>query len=167
MSYSLHSTANIDADEETRFYSVRMPIHGDLKRWVQKWWAREVFAADKHTTIGTLILSNLDQGVPPFEAEYKTIDSMDDYLSIQIPIGWYLTQRRIVNINEVIRHWLIDQLVAVSLAKKHNLESPAEAVIQYYAVEFNLQKYTQSALEKASQRLREQRKLPRFITRKN
>jgi hypothetical protein len=156
----------VEANEKQKFYGVRMPIHSDLKRWVQKWWGRESFTADKHTTIGTLLLSNIDLGEPPFEAEYKTIDAMDDYLPIQIPIGWYLTQRRIVIINEVIRHWLIDQLVAVSLAKRHNLESPATAVIQYYAIEFDLQKYTQDALEKASQRLREQRGLPRFITRR-
>lgn len=165
MSHALLSAAT-QADEKQKYYGVKMPIHSDLKRWVQKWWGREAFTADRHTTIGTLLLSNIDCGQPPFETEYKTIDAMDDYLAIQIPIGWYLTQRRTVMMSDVIRHWMIDQIVAVSLAKKHNLESPSAAVIQYYALEFDLQNNTHEALEKASQRLRQQRGLPRFITRR-
>lgn len=151
---------------ETKFYRVKMPINSDLKRWLQKWWGRQEFWADRQTTLGTLLLSNLDFGEPPFEGESKTVENMDDYLFIHIPLGSFLIQRRVVFINETLRHWLIDQIVAVSVAKRHNLESPATAVIQYYAAEFNLQ-YTESALEKASQRLRSQRTLPRFVTRKN
>lgn len=166
MSYSQPLEISAKADAVEKFYRVKMPMHSDLKRWLQKWWSREAFTADKQTAFGTLLLSSLDYGEPPFESESKTIEGMDDFLYIQIPIGSYLIQRRVILLNETVRHWLIDQLVAVSCAKRHNLESPAAAVIQYYCSEFNLDKYTPIALEKASQRLREQRKLPRFVTRR-
>ncbi len=164
MTYRLKQNGSAKADE-TKFYRVKMPINSDLKKWSQKWWGREAFFADRQTTLGTLLLSNLDFGLPPFEPESKTVEGMDDYLFIYIPLGSYLIQRRIIFINETLRHWLIDQIVAVSCAKRDALESPATAVVEYYAAEFNLQ-YTHDALEKASQRLREQRHLPRFVTRK-
>ena len=166
MTYQEPVITNADLQTVPKYYRLKMPIHGDLKRWLTKWWAREVFVADHQTAFGTLLRSTLDYGEPPFEGENKVIEKMDDYLTILIPYGSHIIQRRIVSINETIRHWMIDQLVAVSCAKRDNLESPSVAVIQYYSAEFNLKTYTHEALDKASQRLREQRQLPRFVTRK-
>ena len=165
MTYLKHDEP-LNTDKEPKFYRVKMPIHGDLKRWLQKWWGREAFFADKQTTLGTLLKLAVSYGEPPDEAENKTIEAMDDFLYIHIPHHSFLSNRQILLINDTLRHWMVDQLVAVSCAKRDNLESPSVAVIQYYSAEFNLQSYTSVALDKASQRLREQRNLPRFVMRK-
>jgi hypothetical protein len=94
------------------------------------------------------------------------LDTYDDFITIYIPTDAYITERRMWLINEMIENMMIEQLVAVSIAKRQSLESPAVAVVEYYRREFGLEKTSANKLEKASQRLREQRGIPRFSVRK-
>lgn len=153
-------------NEKSKFYPQKLPIATDLKKWLQKWWGREEFYADRKTTFGLLLMSCLDYGHPTLSVEQRTLDTYDDYIVIHIPTDSYITERRMWLINELIENMMIEQIVAVSIAKRQNLQSPAVAVIEYYLREFGLDNTSAEKLDKASQRLREQRGIPRFVVRK-
>jgi hypothetical protein len=159
------SEKSINPTEKSKYYAQKLPIDSDSKRWLQKWWGRDEFFADRKTTFGLLLMSCLDYGQEPITAQQKMLDTYDDFITIWIPKDSYITERRMWLINETVDNMMIEQIVAVSCAKRHNLESPAAAVIEYYKREFDLQNTSADKLDKASQRLRAQRHIPRFVTR--
>lgn len=154
--------------KKEEFFKVRIPIDANNKNFISKWWAKEEFVAEQTTTVGLLLLMLCRKGEPDFEQEALHAARLDKYteeISVYIPQGHYLPLSGVVQFNKAIAHFITEQIVTVMSIKRNTHTASVEAVIETFQSDFELTK-SRDAIEKASQRLREQRNLPRFITRK-
>lgn len=150
------------------YFKTRIPIDKSNKNFLIKWWGKSEFTAELKSTIGLLLLMSCRKGEPDFEQESQYAAKLDKYseeLTIYVPRGHYFPLSAVTQFNKAVALFITEQLVTVMCLKRNTHTASAEAVIEAFQRDFELTK-SRDALEKASQRMREQRNLPRFMTRK-
>jgi hypothetical protein len=153
--------------DTVELFRLKMPIRKNLKSWLQKWLGQsgELTVTMGVNEIGKMVSLACVEGAPSPNEKPVSCAGLDDFLYVLIPKGSYIPQKKIVELNDTLYEYLISQMVSVALAKKYDFRTPQAAVLEYYESYFGLE-MTNHALEKASQRLRSQRNIPRFLTRK-
>lgn len=151
-------------------FKLKLPIRNDVKKWLQKWLGQEdVEVTAGVNEIGNVILLACVKGQPSAkDKSFKSAD-LDDFIFVNIQIGTYIPDEKILQLNQTLYSYMISQIVAVAIARKQSddirVKSPQTATYEYYQNHFGIE-MTTYALEKASQRLQNQRQFPSFATRK-
>lgn len=153
-------------------FRLKMPVNKDIKKWLVKWLgytqATDAEIVAGVTEIGNMLFLACAQEEPPIrKGKQVSFEDLDDFIHVWIPKGSYLSDEKIVQLNQTLYSYMIAQIVSVAIARKNAdaLKTPQTFVFEYYQNYFGIEMSTY-ALEKASQRYRSQRNFPRFSTRK-
>lgn len=154
---------------------VWMPIRKDVKCWIAQWLGRDLvtlvidLTSDSITEIHKPVELALSDFNPAEKDNAKDILAMSDKLTLVLPPNKYLSQHKLVILEETWYQFMISQICTVAMARKEiNAMTAKVDVFDEYRRVFGIE-MSDDALGKAVNRVMHRRDLKKFdvIPRRN
>jgi hypothetical protein len=151
-------------------YRVRMPIRKDVKHWIACWLGKNAetlvldVVSEKISEIHAPILLALSRENPAEQDAHKDLlVNNKDTLSLVLPVDRYLSQEKLVRLEEVWYQYMISQIATVCMARKEiNLVTARSDVYDAYRRIFDID-MSDNSLNTAIRRCMSRRNLKKFM----